>query len=333
MRTYGDASADCRKYGGTLALPKTQSLNDYLIVQSVKRYRMLSPIWIGLHDLRKEKEFVWEDNTAMEWNNFAKGNGPDNNIFRRGLEDCVAIDPYDDGLWHDFQCNTGFIASVTFSSPKKMYICQYTIDLVDDKGDLNLKKGDQKNNSQQDNGHQVKDQQDKDQQGKDQQDKDQQDKDQQDKDQQDKDQQVKDQQDKDQQDKDQQDKDQQVKDQQDKDQQDKDQQDKDQQDKDQQDKDQQDKDQQDKDQQDKDQQDKDQQDKDQQDKDQQDKDQQDKDQQDKDQQVKDTPDKDQQDRDQPVLNDNGCQTFNCDKDCGMSGYKRDGKDCQICECN
>ncbi|KAK3790285.1 hypothetical protein RRG08_034846 [Elysia crispata] len=273
MRTYGDASADCRKYGGTLALPKTQSLNDYLIVQSVKRYRMLSPIWIGLHDLRKEKEFVWEDNTAMEWNNFAKGNGPDNNIFRRGLEDCVAIDPYDDGLWHDFQCNTGFIASVTFSSPKKMYICQYTIDLVDDKGDLNLKKGDQKNNSQQDNGHQVKDQQDKDQQ------------------------------------------------------------DKDQQDKDQQDKDQQDKDQQDKDQQDKDQQDKDQQDKDQQDKDQQDKDQQDKDQQDKDQQVKDTPDKDQQDRDQPVLNDNGCQTFNCDKDCGMSGYKRDGKDCQICECN
>ncbi|KAK3790286.1 hypothetical protein RRG08_034847 [Elysia crispata] len=192
MRTFGDASADCRKYGGTLALPKTQSLNDYLTVQSSKQYKMLNPIWIGLHDLFKEKEFVWQDNSKMEWSNFAKGNGPDNNIFRRGLEDCVAIDPTDDGLWHDYQCNTGFIASVTFSKPKKMYICQYTLDFVDNSLDFSVKKEDQGDKEQQD-----KDQQDKDQKYKDQQDKDQQDKDQQDKDQQDKDQQDKDQKDKD----------------------------------------------------------------------------------------------------------------------------------------
>ncbi|KAK3790282.1 hypothetical protein RRG08_034844 [Elysia crispata] len=382
MRDYNHASGDCRQDGGTLAMPKTQSLNDYLTEQWLNHYNIRSPVWIGLHDKVKETEFMWEDNSKLGWSNFDKGNGPKNNIFRRGVEDCVAIDPTKNGQWHDFQCKSNFVSVVTGSNPKKRYICQYTLDFADDKLDSDVQDGDQKDNGhrdkdqldkdhlykdqlnkdQQDKDQQHKDQLNKDQQDKDQQDKDQQDKDQQDKGRQDKDQQDKDMQDKDQQDKDQQDKDQQEKDQQDKDQQDKDQLNKDQQDKDQQHKDQlnkdqqykdmiyndqkykdqQDKDQQDKDhqykgqqdkgQQDKDQQDKDQQDKDQQDKGQQDKVQLDKDHQDKDQQNKDQQDKDQND-DQTLLHNDECPKFVCDADCGMNGYQRDDKDCQICKCN
>ena len=156
MRTYADSSADCGRHGGTLALPKTLSLNDYLTRQSTNHYGMLSPIWIGLHDQAIESEFVWQDNTKLEFRYFAAENGPSNNGFRGWAEDCVALDPIRGGLWYDHQCNTGLISYFTSSKPKKMYICQYTIDFVDDKGD-------QKNNGQQDKDQQNPlDKQDKD---------------------------------------------------------------------------------------------------------------------------------------------------------------------------
>ncbi|GFS05375.1 collectin-10, partial [Elysia marginata] len=94
-RTYKQASSDCRQHGGTLALSKTKDLNDFLTDQWLHHYRMTDPVWIGLHDMRDEKKFVWEDNTRMQWNNFAKGNGPGNKWWRRAEEDCVALDPLD----------------------------------------------------------------------------------------------------------------------------------------------------------------------------------------------------------------------------------------------
>ena len=76
-RTYQEADDDCLRHGGTLALPKTADLNDFLTTQSFEHYHISDEIWIGLSDMHDERKFVWEDNTEMEWNNFAKDNGPD----------------------------------------------------------------------------------------------------------------------------------------------------------------------------------------------------------------------------------------------------------------
>ncbi|GFR63469.1 LOW QUALITY PROTEIN: collectin-11 [Elysia marginata] len=134
-KTYTEASLECRYHGGTLALPKMKYLNGYLARMIYIYYRKTKPVWIGLHDMRDETRFVWEDNTRMQWNNFAKGNGPGNNWIRRGIEDCVALDPMDDGLWHDYQCYGSVVSFLSRSNTKKPYICQYTLDLVDDKTD------------------------------------------------------------------------------------------------------------------------------------------------------------------------------------------------------
>ena len=124
-RTYNRANKDCMKDGGTLALPKTKPLNDFLADQLLNNYGKSEEAWIGLHDKKEETKFVWEDNSDLDWHNFAKGNGPDNDWLARGIEDCAAIDPGDQGVWYDFQCDSN-LTWATRSNPSKIYICQYS---------------------------------------------------------------------------------------------------------------------------------------------------------------------------------------------------------------
>ncbi|GFR97391.1 macrophage mannose receptor 1-like [Elysia marginata] len=134
-RTYSKANEDCNKHGGTLALPKTKSLNDFLTDQLLNTYGQFEEAWIGLQDRKDETKFVWEDNSELGWNNFAPGNGPDNDWIVRGVEDCVALNPEKDGLWYDHQCDSNLLSWATRANPSKIYICQYTmsprIDVVD----------------------------------------------------------------------------------------------------------------------------------------------------------------------------------------------------------
>ena len=114
------------KDGGTLVLSKTKSLNDYLTHQMSNYYGQSGEAWIGLHDVEEELKFVWEDNTQLRWNNFAKSNGLYNDWLREGVKDCVALDPNDKGKWYDYPCGSDSIPLTTGSDPRKQYICQYT---------------------------------------------------------------------------------------------------------------------------------------------------------------------------------------------------------------
>ena len=125
---YLEAGQDCQRDGGTLALPKSESLNAWLESQLTQFYYSSDPAWIGLDDLDDETTFVWADGTGTAWVNFAEGNGPGSSWFTRGVEDCVAIDPLDSGKWHDFQCDSNIISWVSKPNPKKNYICQYGAD-------------------------------------------------------------------------------------------------------------------------------------------------------------------------------------------------------------
>ena len=119
------------KHGGTLAMPKTKPLNDFLADQLFNNYGKKEEAWIGLHDKKEETKFVWEDNSDLVWHNFAKGSGPDNDWLIRGVEDCVALTPGGQGLWNDYQCDSNFLSWITQSRPEKIYICQYTLNMHD----------------------------------------------------------------------------------------------------------------------------------------------------------------------------------------------------------
>ena len=127
-KDYGNANDNCKEDGGTLAMPKTKSVNDFLYDQIFSTYTGMSDeVWIGLEDKNNEYEYTWVDGSDLEWDNFAKRNGYDKiNAFVTLVEPCVTIDRRDRGLWHDYRCDDDFVSWITMNDSKKSYICQYT---------------------------------------------------------------------------------------------------------------------------------------------------------------------------------------------------------------
>ncbi|KAK3790296.1 hypothetical protein RRG08_034856 [Elysia crispata] len=124
-KMYRDASIACRKDGGTLAMPKTETLNRYLSNQSLHYYGVVDELWIGLRDHEDDSTFIWADQEQMVWHHLANYQDHDNDWFGKLIEDCVALDPLD-GFWYDSPCNNQLWSAALGSDLQKMYICQYS---------------------------------------------------------------------------------------------------------------------------------------------------------------------------------------------------------------
>ncbi|GFR61987.1 C-type lectin domain family 11 member A [Elysia marginata] len=109
---FETAQKTCRQHNGTLAMPKTKYINDFLL-QEMQRRQQLKPMWIGMQDTIREGIYVWEDGSQVRhWGNMHYFNGEP---FSSG-EDCLALNPLD-WQWHDFDC----------SNEKHSFICQYDV--------------------------------------------------------------------------------------------------------------------------------------------------------------------------------------------------------------
>ncbi|XP_066297923.1 collectin-10-like [Branchiostoma lanceolatum] len=108
-KTFSEAFATCRADGGTLAIPRDDQINDFLIslchkpgnVQPIK-------VWFGLHDRREEGKFEWVDGSPLgeynSWGAIQPNEGP----YGR-LQNCVyywawstLIDP---NRWYNGNCD------------------------------------------------------------------------------------------------------------------------------------------------------------------------------------------------------------------------------------
>ncbi|XP_019618824.1 PREDICTED: collagen alpha-2(V) chain-like [Branchiostoma belcheri] len=110
-KNFKEAAATCGEEGGTLAMPRDAATNDFLITLMSTRAKRFSH-WIGLHDQRKEGNFVWVDGSTLgKYNSWAPG--LPNKHFWRG--NCVA---YKSGKpiakWWNVPCSYGlrFICQV-----------------------------------------------------------------------------------------------------------------------------------------------------------------------------------------------------------------------------
>ena len=123
---YETANKKCQISEGTLAMPKTKDINDFLL-QEMKKLNTDQPMWIGMNDKEEEGTIVWEDGSKVNsW-----GNVYSSFLFSG---DCYALNPTD-GKWHDYGCsNTGFF--VFTGNSKLPFICQYRIK-DDSLGDVN----------------------------------------------------------------------------------------------------------------------------------------------------------------------------------------------------
>ena len=122
---YETASDKCKSNGGTLAMPKTKDVNDFLIQEMRSFDRPWQPMWIGMNDKNVEGKIVWEDGTDVnEWGNFDWTNG---GLFGPA-EDCFALDPNNE-KWHDYGCsNTGLLTTIRITENALLpFICQYPV--------------------------------------------------------------------------------------------------------------------------------------------------------------------------------------------------------------
>ncbi|KAI8514571.1 hypothetical protein Bbelb_071620 [Branchiostoma belcheri] len=120
-KNFKEAAATCGEEGGTLAMPRDAATNDFLITLMSTRAKVFSH-WIGLHDQRKEGNFVWVDGSTLgKYNSWAPGL-PKKRVGGND-HDCVAYNSAK-RKWRDYRCylKVFFICQVAGGVRLRYYI-------------------------------------------------------------------------------------------------------------------------------------------------------------------------------------------------------------------
>ena len=96
-KTYAEAKEVCKKLGRRLFQPKSSQTN--VKVTGLAKGKGVTRFWIGIHNIKKEKNFVYESSShqIISWN---KWNTNEPNDWASG-DVCVEINS---GKWNDIPC-------------------------------------------------------------------------------------------------------------------------------------------------------------------------------------------------------------------------------------
>ena len=105
---YEDAKAQCESDGTFLAVPRSQTQNDFFA--DLLTLNWDENLWIGINDIEEEGSFVAVDGREVSWTNWRSGEPS-------GIGDGVKIVGYDAyNRW-----------SVTFASNTNKFVCSFDI--------------------------------------------------------------------------------------------------------------------------------------------------------------------------------------------------------------
>jgi hypothetical protein len=97
-RTWAEAEADCVTRGGHLISVHDQAMQDFLTATAFGIAD--GDWWIGLNDRSNEGQFVWSDDSPVDFSSW-NGGEPNN----AGDEDCVHFPSWAGGNWNDLPCD------------------------------------------------------------------------------------------------------------------------------------------------------------------------------------------------------------------------------------
>ncbi|GFO12128.1 macrophage mannose receptor 1 [Plakobranchus ocellatus] len=128
VKQYWEAQEECVKNKGNLAMPKTETLNQFL-VDALSEYDVQEEVFIGLSDMKEEKNFNWADGSELMvpgfYENFDKGAG----IFRKDrlqYGGCVVLDPLTN-TWKDLDCRRGILRRMFGYKRERLFVCEYEV--------------------------------------------------------------------------------------------------------------------------------------------------------------------------------------------------------------
>lgn len=99
--TWFDARQYCYELGGTLARPRTKTINDFLLGVVQPNNTEVWPAWIDLTDIEQESNFRYSDGSDPSFTNWIDGE-PNNT---GGIEDCVTYGHVTESqTWNDLNC-------------------------------------------------------------------------------------------------------------------------------------------------------------------------------------------------------------------------------------
>ncbi|GFR78678.1 C-type lectin domain family 18 member C [Elysia marginata] len=114
---YENTRLKCQQHGGTLAMPKTKTINDFLQL-GMAELEQRGPMWIGLRYNVTTGSLVWSDGETVLWDNLDQ----DFKVRQKvSGEYCIVLYP-GDGKWHPHLCSTG-----PWYSSYMPFICEYSI--------------------------------------------------------------------------------------------------------------------------------------------------------------------------------------------------------------
>ncbi|KAI8744517.1 macrophage mannose receptor 1 [Biomphalaria glabrata] len=128
-RTHSESQQYCERHGGTLALVKSQDVQNFLYHTLTTDYRdFYDKLWIGLNDIIHEGHYFWEDGTPLIYSDWGNGEGPSSGNFwgsNHEENDCVVIDLELNGKWSEYPCEESTYLFFFAEDELHSFICQY----------------------------------------------------------------------------------------------------------------------------------------------------------------------------------------------------------------
>ena len=94
---WSESKSFCQTLGGNLIQVRSRAIFYYIEFPSRS-----SRFWIGINDIRKEREFEWDDGLRCKFRNWLSGE-PNNDKGPYPIEHCMEFQ-VNNGQWNDVSC-------------------------------------------------------------------------------------------------------------------------------------------------------------------------------------------------------------------------------------
>ncbi|GFN95852.1 hypothetical protein PoB_002235800 [Plakobranchus ocellatus] len=129
-KSYWEAESACAKLQGTLVMPKTKKINQF-IVDTLLKYKMTEEVFIGLNNKEDRTMLRWSDGELLTSPGLNQNFPKDIEMFRpwkytakKPSTDCVTLNPVKN-TWQSIDCQKNIVNRLFGRQNRRLFICEF----------------------------------------------------------------------------------------------------------------------------------------------------------------------------------------------------------------